>query len=373
MMTDVALIARLRDSLDELTASSAASGPLDVPDVDTVVVPLTDLRSSNRRWVATAGVIVTAGVVGIAAAALVAVVVTRAPTDRGESTGTPPAAADPFPTVGIAAQPEGGIPRFTVDLPGAKDASGSQLQKSGSQVGVHRRVFAAPDGTDDRVLVVASYPNDAQAYSADVKSFEDSKLDSPDSGLRELRSSHLIDGTGPQIVEFLSRGDERSTWMQARGFSEIELARLVNGGVREGSDGSFVLADAGLDLVDVGPSAYGSGELWWSRIIVYELADGSRVNVSVSTGTAADRFNDALVYDTEMLEVDGRTTYRWSSKLINNAGQSTDMWGNPDPLEDLRGLEWHDDQYNVVVRIRGNVGEDVLFEVANALRLTPVA
>ncbi len=366
MMTDDALIARLRETLDELTAPSApATQPVEVPDLDTVTVPLTDLSTPKPRWMATAAVI------GIAAATLAVVVITRAPSDQDESAGTRPA-ADPIPTVVTAERTNGGIPTFTVDLPGAKVAFGPQLQKSGSQAGVHRQVFTAPDGTDERVLVVASYPNDAQAYGADEKSFEDSELDSPESGVREFRSSRSIDGTGPQIAEFLSIGDTRSTWIQARGFSEIELARLVNGAIREGSDGSFVLADAGLNLVDIGASAYGSGELWWSRFADYDLADGSRVNVSVSTGTAADRFNDALGYATEMLDLNGASAYRWSNKLVNNAGQAQDMWGSTDPVEDARSLEWHDDVFNVVVRVRGNVRDDVLLEVANALRLAPV-
>lgn len=363
MMTDDALIARLRESLDELTTPSPTTQPLDIPDLDTVVVPLTDLRPSNRRWVATAGL------VGVAAATLAAVVITRAPTDRGESAGRAPVLTAAASTV--ANDVDGGIPRFSLDLPGATIARGPDLQKSGSATGWHRQVFISADQTDDRVLIVSRY-TDVIPFEADsIADFMDSSLDQPDVGLRELHTVRAADG--PQIAEFISADDVRpAMWMQARGFTDAELSGLLNGGLIAVDDQTVAIAAPALRLVDAGPSAYGNGELWWSRAADYTLADGSLINVSVSTGTVADRFNDALPFDSELLNPDGRDVYSWATKLLDNSGQRIDQWGNTDATEDLHGVEWHDDTHNVNVRVTGNVTEAVLLEVAAALRLTPV-
>ncbi len=365
MMTDDAIIARLRESLDELTAPSAASLPLEVPDLDTVVVPLTDLHPPRRRWVATAGVV---GIVGIAAATLAAVVLTRAPSDRGESVGTPP-----IPTTAVLAlgNLDGGVPRFTLDLPGSIVARGPELQSSGSNMGWQRQVFVAADHSDDRVLVINRYTGGLPFGDDSVEDFKDSSLDQPDTGLRERRAAGAAGGA--VIAEIISASDVRpAMWIQARGLSDVQLSELVNGGLVSVDERSVAIADPSLGLIDAGPSAYGNGELWWSRMADYTLADGSRINVSASTGTSADRFNDALPFDTETVNVDGRKIYTWATKLLDNSSQRIDSWGNTDATEYLRGIEWHDGDFNVVVRVTGNVPEAVLLEVANALRLTAV-
>ncbi len=361
MMTDDFLVARLREALDELTASPTGSEPLVVPHLDTVIVPLTDLRPTSHRRLATAVVL------GIAAAAVVAVVLNRAPLDTGESVGSSPSTTL---VVSAAEKSEGGIPRFSIDLPVASVARGPELQKSGTQVGWHRQVFTGSDLSDDRVVVINSYSAGLPLGPDTLALFTDSALDVPDTGVREYRASRLVGGTGPVIAEFISADTGgTATWMEARGLADDELSRLVSGGVVQRDDSTFALLDTSLGLIDVGPSAYGKGELWWSRFADYTLADGSRINVSVSTGTASDRFNDALAFDTDLIEIGDRRAYTWVSAMRDDKGRSVDQWGNAARI-DLHVIQWHDDTYNVNVQLRGNIDQVQLVAAAAAIRLT---
>lgn len=371
--TDAALIARLRSSLDELTSGTPAVGTLatlDVPGLDTPIIPLSIAVTSPHRWKATVG----AGL--LAAAAIAGLVIIRPDTHR--AVGERPSVTVPAAQVGPPAElPEGGVPTFEIGLPGLRVVHRSQLQSSGTPDLWNRQVWVTPQSTDDREVILntygANFPFDPKAQG-----FVTSKIGGDNGSVLEHRGVGTIDGKGPMIVELVASSDNVPTvWLQTRGLSNEELARLLAGLVFSGGapDGGPIwqIADGGLGLVDAGPSRYGRGQLWWSRFADYQLADGSNINVSVSTGTPADRFAEGLVFDTGLKTVGERKVYEASVTVSMLAGPLNGALP-PTPSSTITTARhqatWHDASgYNVQVFVDGDQAN--LDQVVAALKIVP--
>ena len=284
--SDDEIVARLRASLDELSAGIPRPAPPldDRRDYTAEVAPL----NRRRRW---APAVV--AVAGLAAAVALAVVLATRDGDEAPLTTEPAATAPPLPStssVTPAPAATGPLPVVTLDLPGAT-AGPTEIMELPPPGPAISRVYATGGAAPERVLVVQTTESEFDPPSPEGDYTMD-PVGAPTGQAWILRP--VLDEPGNHVpvddpVVWWSTGNGRElVKVGGQGLSDAELAAVLADLQRDGD--AWAYAPAGFTDLQLLDPADGARSTSLTEIA---LPSGEKATIEVRTGTQADLLEQA--------------------------------------------------------------------------------